>query len=346
MTIPPTIASTPWGQAPEGPVTRFTLTNASGNTVAILSYGAIVQSVKIDGKEMTLGFDSLEGYLGVNPGYGATIGRYANRIGGAAFTLNGTRYEVDANEGKNQLHGGTEGFNSRVWDAEPFSRDTEAGVTLRLVSQDGDMGYPGELRVRVTYTWSDDNALRIDYAATTDQDTVVNLTNHTYFKLGEAETVLDYILQVDADRFIPVNDEQIPTGEILPVTETPFDFRSPKRVGEDIDADHPQVQAAGGFDHSLAISHYDGSLREVALVMDPHSGNQLRCWTTEPAVQVFTTNFPTGKYKMRGDAPTPRYGGICLETQHFPDSPNHDAFPTTVLKVGETFNSTTIFRFE
>ncbi|MGB3800639.1 MAG: galactose-1-epimerase, partial [Lewinella sp.] len=173
-----------------------------------------------------------------------------------------------------------------------------------------------------------------------------NLTNHTYFNLGGGETVLDYILQVDADRFTPVNDKQIPTGELPDVRNTPFDLRSPKRVGEAIDADHPQVEAAGGFDHNFVISNHDGSLREVALVMDPHSGRKLRCWTTEPGLQVFTTNFHTGKYKMRGNTPTPRHGGICLETQHFPDSPNHDGFPTTVLKVGDTFNSTTVFRFE
>ena len=335
-----------WGEASGRPVERFTLTNAAGNSVSILSYGAIVQSIRLDGKEMTLGFDELAGYLGVNPGYGAVMGRYANRIGGASFTLHGKTYELVANEGKNQLHGGPEGFNAKVWDAEPFEKDDEAGVRLHLRSPDGDMGYPGNLRVSVTYTWSDDNALHISYTAETDQDTVLNLTNHTYFNLGERETILDDILQVDADRFTPVNDQQIPTGELPSVRSTPFDFRSPQRIGEVIDADHPQVRAAGGFDHNFVISNYDGSLREVALVIDPHSGRKLRCWTTEPGVQVFTTNFPTGKYKMRGGTPAPRHGGICLETQHFPDSPNHAGFPTTVLKSGETFNSTTIYRFE
>ncbi len=342
----PTVKREIWGQASGKTVERFTLENASGNTVALLSYGGIIQSIMIGGKEMTLGFDKLEGYMGINPGYGAIMGRYANRIGGASFTLNGTTYELDANEGDNQLHGGSVGFNAKVWEAESFANEREAGVRLQLLSPDGDMGYPGKLTVTVVYTWSDDNALRIEYAATTDKDTVLNLTNHTYFNLGEADTIVDDILQVDADRFTPVNEEQIPTGELLPVHDTPFDFRSPKRIGEVIDADHPQVAAAGGFDHNFVISNYDGSLREVALVIDPHSGRRLRCWTTEPGVQVFTTNFPTGKYKMRGNTPTPRHGGICLETQHFPDSPNHDAFPTTVLKVGETFNSTTVFRFE
>ena len=342
----PSVNREVWGQASDQPVERFTLTNADGNSVSILSYGAIVQSIRLEDKEMTLGFDELAGYLGVNPGYGAVMGRYANRIGGASFTLNGKTYDLVANEGKNQLHGGTEGFNSKVWDAESFTEEGKAGVHLSLLSPDGDMGYPGNLRVTVTYTWSDDNALRIQYTAETDRDTVLNLTNHTYFNLGERKTILDDILQVDADRFTPVNEQQIPTGELPAVMNTPFDFRSPKRIGEVIDADHPQVQAANGFDHNFVVSNHDGSLREVALVLDPHSGRKLRCWTTEPGVQVFTTNFPTGKYKMRGDTPAPRHGGICLETQHFPDSPNHAAFPTTMLKKGETFNSTTVYRFE
>ena len=342
----PSVNREVWGEASNRPVERFTLTNADGNSVSILSYGAIVQSIRIDGKEMTLGFDELAGYLGVNPGYGAVMGRYANRIGGASFTLNGTTHKLVANEGENQLHGGTEGFNAKVWDAEPLTEDGKAGVRLGLFSPDGDMGYPGNLRVTVTYTWSDDNALRIEYTAATDRDTVLNHTNHTYFNLGERATILDDILQVDADRFTPVNSQQIPTGELPPVRDTPFDFRSPKRIGEVIDADHPQVRAAGGFDHNFVVSNYDGSLREVALVMDPHSGRKLRCWTTEPGVQVFTTNFPTGKYQMRGDTPAPRHGGICLETQHFPDSPNHAGFPTTVLKSGQTYNSTTVYRFE
>lgn len=335
-----------WGQAPAGPVIRYVLSNAAGNTVAILNYGGIVQSIVVDGAEMVLGCDDLAGYLQANPSYGAIVGRYANRIADARFTLDGTTYELVANENGNQLHGGPEGFNTRLWDAKPLTNDAAAGLQLHRVSADGEMGYPGNLEVTVTYTWTDDNELRIDYRATTDRATVLNLTNHTYFNIGEQDTVLDQVVQLHADRYTPVDGRQIPTGELPSVAGTPFDFRSGKPVGQDIGADHPQVQAANGFDHNFVITGYDGSLRECALVTDPATGRKLRCLTTEPGVQLFTTNFPTGKYSMRGGAPTPTYGGLCLETQHFPDAPNQENFATPLLKVGETYNSTTVYRFE
>ncbi|NJB85944.1 aldose 1-epimerase [Lewinella marina] len=335
-----------WGQCPAGPVTRYLLTNAAGNTVAVLNYGGIVQSIVVDGAEMVLGCDDLQGYLDPNPSYGAIVGRYANRIADARFTLDGRTYELVANENGNQLHGGPEGFNRQLWEAEPLATDTTASVKLRRRSPDGEMGYPGNLDVTVTYTWTDDNVLRIDYAATTDRDTVLNLTNHTYFNIGQTDTVLDQQLQLHADRFTPVDGRQIPTGELPAVEGTPFDFRAGKPVGRDIRADHPQLRAANGFDHNFVISGYDGSLRECAVVTDPATGRRLRCLTTEPGVQLFTTNFPTGKYQMRGGAPTPTYGGLCLETQHFPDAPNQENFVTPLLKVGNTFNSTTEYRFE
>ncbi|WP_116125443.1 aldose epimerase family protein [Lewinella sp. IMCC34183] len=342
----PSVEKTPWGDAPEGPVSRFTLTNTAGDTVSILNYGGIVQSIVVGGKEMVLGCDELAGYLAPNPGYGAIIGRYANRIADARFTLQGVSYSLVPNENGNQLHGGPEGFAGKLWSPEPFTEDAAAGVHLHLRSPDGDMGYPGTLDVMVTYTWNDASELRIDYRATSDKDTVLNLTNHTYFNLGDEPTVLGHLLRIDADRFTPVDAQGIPTGELLPVADTPFDFRTAKRIGRDIDAKHPQVRGANGFDHNFAVTNYDGTLREVALVTEPDSGRRLRTLTTEPGVQLFTTTFPTGKYRMRGDAPTPTYGGICLETQHFPDAPNQDNFTTPVLKVGETFNSTTIYRFE
>ena len=334
-----------WGTVPGGQVHRYVLTNAAGNSVAVLDYGGIVQSIRVGGAEMVVGYDDLDGYLGEQPYYGAIVGRYANRIGGARFTLGDQTYRVDANEGKNQLHGGTAGFNTKLWQAEPLPDADTPTLRLQHRSPDGDMGYPGNLDVRVTYTWDDANALRIDYLATTDRDTVVNLTNHSYFNIGDADDVLDHILQVDADRYTPVGPDQIPTGELPPVDGTPFDLRSPRRIGEVIDADHPQIAAAGGFDHNLAVSNYSGTLREVALVMDPRSGRSLRCLTTEPGVQVFTANFPTGQFTARGNAPLPRHAAVCLETQHFPDAPNQPGFPATVLKAGDTFNSTTIFRF-
>ena len=335
-----------WGKVSGHQVHRYLLTNGNGNTVAVLTYGGIVQSLRIGAAELVIGYDELSGYLGEQPFYGAIVGRYANRIGGASFSLHGQTYAVDANEGRNQLHGGSEGFNTRVWQAAASTEADAAILSLSRVSPDGEMGYPGRLEVTVRYAWSDDDALRIDYRATSDRDTVVNLTNHSYFNIGDEADVLDHILQVDADRFTPVGPDQIPTGELPPVQDTPFDFRSPRRIGEVIDTDHPQVQAAGGFDHNLVVSNHDGSLREVALLMDPRSGRKLRCLTTEPGVQVFTTNFPTGKFTCRGNAPLPRHAAVCLETQHFPDSPNRPSFPSTLLKAGGTYNSTTVFRFE
>lgn len=342
----PTVSKTPWGDAPEGPVTRFTLTNAAGNTVSILDYGGIIQSLVVDGHEMVLGCDDLEGYLEPNPSYGAIIGRYANRIANARFTLNGVTYSLTPNENGNQLHGGPEGFNSRLWAPEPFTGDDHAGLRLHRVSLDGEMGYPGTLDVTVTYTWTDADELRIDYAATTDKDTVLNLTNHTYFNLGEDPTILGHTLKLMADRYTPVDEQGLPTGELPQVEGTPFDFREAKRVGADIHADHPQVRQARGFDHNFVVTDHDGSLREVAVVTEPLTGRRLRTFTTEPGVQLFTSTFPTGKYRMRGDAPAPTYGGLCLETQHFPDAPNQDNFPSTVLRVGEEFRSTTVYRFE
>ncbi|MCP9234714.1 aldose epimerase family protein [Lewinella sp. JB7] len=342
----PTLEQEFWGVAPAGRVTRYTLTNRAGNSVRILNYGGIVQSIRVDGAEMVLGCDALAGYLDTNPSYGAIVGRYANRIANARFSLNGTTYTLVANENGNQLHGGPEGFNKKLWTGEPFTAESAVGVRLHYRSPNGEMGYPGKLDVTVTYSWNDANELRIDYTATTDKDTVVNLTNHTYFNIGTADTILDQLLQLHADRYTPVDERQIPTGELRPVAGTPFDFRTAKPVGRDIAADHPQVRAANGFDHNFVISAYDGSLRECAVVTDPATGRRLRCLTTEPGVQLFTTNFPTGKYHMRGDTPTPTHGGICLETQHFPDAPNQENFVTPLLKVGETFNSTTVYRFE
>ncbi len=342
----PTHTQESWGDAPGGPVTRYTLTNDDGNTVSILDYGGIVQSIIVGGQEMVLGCDSLEGYLAPNPGYGATIGRYANRIANARFTLHGVSYSLVPNENGNQLHGGPEGFNSRLWKATPFDSDDATGLRLTYHSPDGEMGYPGTLDVTVTFTWTNDNELRIDYSATTDKDTVLNLTNHTYFNLGDKPTILDHTLELRADRYTPVNGQQLPTGELAEVTDTPFDFRTAKPVGRDIASDHPQVSAAGGFDHNFVVSGYDGSLREVAVLRDPATGRSLRTFTNEPGVQLFTTNFPTGKYHMRGGTPTPTHSGICLETQHFPDAPNQDNFATPLLKKGDTWNSTTVYRFE
>lgn len=336
-----------WGYAPDGSVKCYTMTNKSGNSVSVINYGGIVQSIKVAGEEMVLGYDDLESYLGVNPSYGALIGRYANRIADASFSMNGRNYHLEPNENDNQLHGGAEGFSKKTWRIEIEDEDGDAPyLKASRISPDGEMGYPGRLTVECTYTWTDNNELRLEYEATSGQTTIINLTNHTYFKLGPEDNVLDYQLRIDADHFTPILADGLPTGQIVEVADTPMDFRVAKAVGQDIESDDPQIKMPGGYDHNFVVNNYDGSLREVALVTDPASGRKLRCFTTEPGVQLFTTNFPTGKFSGRGNTPLPTHGGICLETQHFPDSPNHENFPTTVLKARETFNSITVYRFE
>ena len=343
----PSVTEARWGDSPAGPVTRYSLTNDHGNSIHVLNYGGIIQSILIDGQEMVLGYDTISGYAGENPYYGALIGRYGNRIGGASFTLDGQTYPLDANENGNQLHGGTEGFNRKLWKVGRLTTDSSAVVRLTYTSPDGEMGFPGTLDVTCTYEWTNDDALRIHYAATTDKNTIVNLTNHTYFSIGGgASSILDQVLYLDADRYTPVADDLIPLGENEDVSGTPFDFRQPKPIGQDIDADHPQIALANGYDHNWVINGYDGSLREFALLTDPDSGRKLRCYTTEPGVQIFTTNFTPGQFTNRGGAPVQPHTGICLETQHFPDSPNQDNFPTPLLKVGQTYNTTTVYRFE
>ena len=293
-----------------------------------------------------LGFDELAGYLGKQPSFGALIGRYGNRIAHGRFVLEGTEYRLPTNWNGHTLHGGPEGFSSRIWRADTGSAEGEASVRLQRVSPDGEMGFPGTLTVNCTYSWSDNNELRIHYTATTDRPTVVNLTNHSYFRLGDAPTVLDHLLRIAADRYTPTDREQVPLGTIEPVADSPLDFRTEKQVGRDIAADHPQIELAGGYDHNYVVNDYNGELREIATVRSPTSGITLRCLTTEPGVQLFTANFAPGEFRMRGDTPVPVHGGICLETQHFPDAVNHEAFTTPLLRPGERYDTTTVYRFE
>lgn len=330
-----------------GGVTIYTLTNAKGNTVKLTNYGGIITSIIVDGVEMVIGYDKFPSYLGEHPYYGALVGRYGNRIANARFSLDGETFELIPNNNGNQLHGGPKGFDKYIW--EPSSRDTSdeaVSVTLRHVSPDGDQGFPGKLSVACTYTWTNDNELRLSYEATSTKNTIVNLTNHTYFNIGSADTITGQTLQLKADSYTPVNEELIPFGKNEPVAGTPFDFRQAKAIGQDIRADHPQVALANGYDHNWALNDYDGSLREFALLTDPASGRKLRCFTTEPGVQIFTANFTPGKFKGRGGKDLPTYGAICLETQHFPDSPNQEAFKTPLLKKGETYRTETVYRFE
>jgi aldose 1-epimerase len=302
--------------------------------------------------DVVLGFDTLDEYLDHSPFFGCLVGRYGNRIAGGAFTLDGETYTLATNDGPNHLHGGVEGFDKKLWAAS--ARESEYGPSLRLTytSPDGEEGYPGTLHVTVVYTLMDegpnaDGALRIDYMATTDKPTVVNLTNHSYFNLsaGEAKTILDHELMLNADHFTPVDETLIPTGEIRPVAGTPMDFREMTRVGARIDADDAQLELGGGYDHNWVLNGEPGTLRLAARVVDPATGREMAVHTTEPGVQLYTGNMMPETLPGKGDRTYVRRGGLCLETQHYPDAPNHPDFPATQLDPGETYRSTTIFAF-
>jgi aldose 1-epimerase len=347
-----TIRQDEFGALGDGrPVARFTLESATGLRAQIINYGGALVSIEVPDRagrlaDVALGFDDLAGYAGGRGYLGALIGRYANRIAGARFALGGAEHRLIANEGANQLHGGPAGFDKAVW--RPTPRQTPAGPALDLdhVSADGDQGYPGNLAVRATYTLEAD-ALRIDYTATTDRDTVVNLTSHAYWNLAghAAGSIVDHQLVIDADRFAVAGPGQIPTGERRAVAGTPFDFRRPVAIGARIDDADDQIRAGAGYDHSFEVAGADGSLRRAARVVEPGSGRVLEVWTTEPAVQLYSGNYLDG---MRGKAGAAyhRRTGFCLETQHHPDSPNQPAFPSTVLRPGAAFRSTTVYRFE
>jgi aldose 1-epimerase len=335
----------------------YTLVNDAGMEARITPYGGTVVSLTApdpDGnmEDVVLGFDTLDEYVDHSPFFGCLVGRYANRIAGGEFTLEGETYTLATNDGPNHLHGGDEGFDKKLW--SPSARESEYGPSLRLTytSPDGEEGYPGTLHVTVVYTLVDERpnaagALRIDYMATTDEPTVVNLTNHSYFNLsaGESETILDHELMLNADRFTPVDETLIPTGEIRPVADTPMDFRERTRVGARIDADDEQLELGGGYDHNWVINGEPGTLRVAARVVDPATGREMEVHTTEPGIQLYTGNMMPETLPGKDDRTYVRRGGLCLETQHYPDSPNHPDFPSTKLEPGDTFRSTTIFAF-
>ena len=330
-------------------VARFTLDTASGLCAQIISYGGVLVSLAVPDRagrraDVVLGREDLAGYLGDRDYLGALIGPYANRIAGARFALDGVDHRLTANEGANQLHGGRVGFDKAVWRAA--ARETPAGPALDLdhESPDGEDGYPGNLSVRVTYTLQAD-ALRIDYTATTDRDTIINLTNHAYWNLAghDAGSILDHRLVIDAERFAEVRPGLIPTGELRAVAGTPFDFRTGAAIGARIDALDDQLRLGSGYDHSFEIDAADGALRRAARVVEPTSGRVLEVLTTEPAVQFYSGNHLDG-VRGKAGAVYQRRTGFCLETQHHPDSPNQPAFPSTVLRAGAQFRSTTVFR--
>ncbi len=338
-----------WGYTAEGAaVSIYTLT--SGQTEArVTAQGAKLVSVRTPDRagrmaDVALGFDDLKDYLHFPNSYiGAVVGRYGNRIAQGKFSIDGASYRIPVNNGPNALHGGPVGFDRYLWQA----RETPNGVEFTHASPDGDMGFPGALTAKVLYTL-DGNTLRIDYSATTDKPTIVNLTNHAYFNLhgDDAGDILDMQVQLNADRFTPVSAELIPTGELRPVAGTPLDFRKPEAVGARIGDGYDQLKLAGGYDHNFVVNGEPGTLRVAAIVSDPVSGRRMTVETTEPGVQFYSGNFLDGSLTGRHGTQYARRTGFCLETQHFPDSPNHAEFPSTVLRPGETYRSTTAFAFD
>ncbi|MFG2740806.1 aldose epimerase family protein [Streptomyces chartreusis] len=324
-----------------------------GTRMKVLSYGGVVQSLEIPDRRghyanVSLGFDNIEDYVAGSPYFGALIGRYGNRIGKGQFTLDGKAYQVNVNDGANSLHGGAKGFDKRVWDVEPFAKGSDVGLHLYYTSVDGEMGYPGTLKVKVTYTLTKYGDWRIDYAATTDKATVVNLTSHVYWNLaGEGSgTIENHELKIDASRYTPVDSGLIPTGELAPVAGTPFDFRRTKRIGEDLREAHQQLLYGKGIDHNWVLDKGISPRPEwIATLKDPSSGRTLRMASTEPGLQFYSGNFLDGTLVGTGGRTYRQGDALCLETQHFPDSPNKPSFPSTVLRPGQTYRSTTIHSF-
>jgi aldose 1-epimerase len=338
------------------PVYEYTLSNGSRVKVKIINFGGIIASVTVPDKNgavknVVCGFDNLLAYETHNAYFGCVAGRYANRIAKGRFTLDGKTYQLATNDGPNHLHGGVQGFDKKIWDlTREIASPDEEGIELHYLSPDGDENYPGNLDVYMTYTLTARNELRIDYRATTDAATVVNLTNHTYWNLaGEGSgTVFGHHLQINADRFTPVDDTAIPIGEQDNVEGTPFDFRQPKTIGRDIHSDHQQIAFGLGFDHNWVLnrpSPEDTSLIKAAQLTDPSSGRTMEVWTTEPGIQFYSGNFLNGANYGPSHRPYRQSYGLALETQHFPDSPNQPDFPSTVLQPGQVYQSRTEYRF-
>ncbi|MET0556954.1 MAG: aldose epimerase family protein [Vicinamibacteria bacterium] len=340
------ITSEHLGSLPDGrAVPVFTLTGTGGAVVRVMPFGATVLSIRVpdrDGRpgEVVLGYDGLDGYLADRCFMGVVVGRYGNRIRGGRFTLDGREVVLDTNDGANHLHGGRQGFHRRLFEAEPAGDDA---LLLRLLSADGDGGYPGRLDVSVTYTLAADQTLSVDYEATTDRATPVNLTQHSYFNLAGAGSVLDHLLTIEADAYTPVDASLIPTGERAPVAGTPFDFTRPTAIGARIGEGHEQLRHGHGYDHNFVLR--GGGLRQAARLEDPGSGRVLDVRTTEPGLQFYSGNFLGGEPAGRGGGAYAPHDGLCLETQAFPDSPNQPDFPSTIVRPGAPYRSRTVFAF-
>lgn len=349
------ISQTPFGVTSDGDsVTQFILSNQSGMEVRILNYGGVVTHLFVPDKDgvledVVLGFENLTDYIEKSPYFGAIVGRYGNRIAKGKFTLNGQEYTLAVNNGPNHLHGGIKGFDKVVWNAETNKTDSTVSLKLFYLSADLEEGYPGNLSCYVTYTLNNSNEVKIDYEATTDKSTVVNLTQHTYFNLtGNTKTdILGHRVKIASKHILPVDNGLIPTGELLAVEGTPFDFNSEEIVGKRIDNDHPQLILGGGYDHCWILDANDGSdgLQWVISAQDTVSGRLLEVATTEPAVQFYTGNFLNGSFSGKYGTVYKKRFGLCFEPEHYPDSPNHPDFPSVILNPGETYSTTTIWRF-
>jgi aldose 1-epimerase len=347
-----TISQAPFGKTADGtPVEIYTLRNCHGMEARIITYGGIVVSLNVPDKngkfgDVVLGYDNLDGYLANNPFFGALVGRYGNRIAKGKFTLDGKEYTLAQNNAPNNLHGGPIGFDKKVWkvaraDAGPRGPQLE----LTCLSKDGDQGFPGNLKVTATYSLTADNGLRLDYTATTDKATLCNLTQHSYFNLAGKGDVLNHLVFINSDKFTPVDNTLIPTGELKPVAGTPFDFRTATAVGARINADDEQIKFGSGYDHNWVVNKPLGKLGLVARVTEPTTGRAMEVWSTEPGVQFYTGNFLDGSITGKGGWVYQRRNGLCFEPQHYPDSPNHPQFPSAELKPGETYHNTIIYKF-
>jgi aldose 1-epimerase len=347
------VTKQPFGKTSDGQqVDVYTLRNTRGAEAKIMNYGAIVVSLKVpdrSGKfdDVVLGFNDFDSYLKNDPYFGAIVGRYGNRIAKGRFTLNGVEYKLATNNGENHLHGGIKGFDKVVWTGREMKSTAGPAVVLTYLSKDGEEGYPGNLNVRVVYTLTNNNELKIDYTATTDKDTVTNLTHHSYFNLaGEGNgDILNHLVTINGNRFVPIDAGSIPIGELRRVAGTPFDFLKATAIGARINQDDEQLKFGQGYDHTWVINGRMGVLRLAATAYEATSGRVMQVWTTEPGMQFYTGNFLDGTKTGKSGKVYQRRFGFCFETQHYPDSPNQPSFPTTTLRKGQTFKSTTIYRF-
>jgi len=349
----PYVTQAPFGSLPDGQgVDLITLRNGNGIEITVLTYGGIIMTLRAPDKtgqidDIVLGHSTLEGYLKSSPYFGCIIGRYGNRIAKGKFTLDGKAYTLATNNETNHLHGGNKGWDKAVWKAETFQDGNGVGVRLSHTSPDGDEGYPGTVNALVTYTLTDQNKLIVDYDATTDKPTVINLTQHSYFNLAgtKANDILGHELMLNADSYTPVDATLIPTGEIAPVAGTPFDFRTATKIGERINQDNEQLKRGKGYDHNFVLNRAGNGMSLAARVTEPTTGRTLEISTTEPGIQFYSGNFLDGTITGKGARTYPLRSGFCLETQHYPDSPNHANFPSTVLRPGEKYKTQTIFTF-